>query len=63
MNIKRAIFKTISYRILGSAVSFGIGFLFTNDVKTSTIIGLGDLFVKPFIYMMHELIWQKFPNS
>ena len=63
MNIKRAIYKTISYRILGSFVSFGVGLFFTNDIKTSTIIGLGDLLVKPFVYMFHELLWQKVPNS
>lgn len=63
MNVKRALLKTLSYRILGSMVSFSIGYFFTKDVQISTIIGLGDLVVKPFVYMAHELLWQKVPNK
>jgi uncharacterized membrane protein len=63
MNVKRAILKTISYRILGSCVSFSIGYFFTKDLSSATIIGLGDLVVKPFVYMAHELLWQKVPQK
>jgi uncharacterized membrane protein len=57
--VTRDIAKTISYRILGSATSFILAYLATNDYKVGIGVGMGDLLIKPMIYFIHERIWRK----
>jgi uncharacterized membrane protein len=57
--VTRDIAKTISYRILGSATSFILAYLATNDYKVGIGVGMGDLLIKPMIYFLHERIWRK----
>jgi len=51
--------KTLSYRIVGSATSFILTYLATNDYKVGIGVGLGDFLIKPMIYFAHERIWRK----
>jgi len=53
-----ALLKTITYRILGSLVSFGIGYGYSG-LETGLTFGLTDFFLKPLIYFIHEMTWQK----
>ena len=57
--ILRDMLKTLSYRIIGSATSFILTFLATNDYKVGIGVGLGDFLIKPMIYFAHERIWRK----
>ena len=57
--ILRDMLKTLSYRIIGSATSFILTFLATNDYKVGIGVGLGDFLIKPLIYFVHERIWRK----
>ena len=57
--VTRDIVKTISYRILGSATSFILAYLATNDYKVGIGVGMGDLLIKPMIYFLKERIWRK----
>lgn len=52
------ILKTITYRILGTSVTFGIGYLLTGNVNVSVALGFSDLVVKPLVYFMHERVWR-----
>jgi uncharacterized membrane protein len=57
--VLRDMLKTLSYRIIGSATSFILTYLATNDYKVGIGVGLGDFLIKPMIYFAHERIWRK----
>ena len=57
--VLRDMLKTLSYRIIGSATSFILTYLATNDYKVGIGVGLGDFLIKPLIYFVHERIWRK----
>ena len=59
MDYKIPILKTITYRILGSLTSMVIGYATTKDFAVGVAIGSADLLLKPIIYYIHELLWQK----
>lgn len=59
MDYKIPILKTITYRILGSLTSMIIGYATTKDFAVGVAIGSADLILKPIIYYIHELLWQK----
>jgi uncharacterized membrane protein len=59
MDYKIPILKTITYRILGSLTSMIIGYATTKDFAIGVAIGSADLILKPIIYYIHELLWQK----
>lgn len=60
MVMVRHILKTISYRILGTLTTVTIAFSLGASVELSSIIGVGELLLKPIIYFLHERIWFKF---
>lgn len=53
----RDILKTITYRILGTSVTFGLGFISTGDLSIATMLGFSDLVLKPLVYFLHERLW------
>lgn len=57
---KRHILKTISYRILGTGVTVFGAFLFGLSIEMSSLLGLGELVLKPIIYFLHERAWFRF---
>jgi uncharacterized membrane protein len=59
MDYKIPILKTITYRILGSMTSMAITYAASNDFALGITIGSADLILKPIIYYIHELLWQK----
>lgn len=60
--MKRAIYKTITYRLIGSLSTFAITYVFTGEIKTSALVGMSELLWKPILYLAHELVWQKVPK-
>jgi uncharacterized membrane protein len=58
----RDILKTITYRILGTSVTFGIGYLSTGNIGVATALGFSDLILKPLVYFLHERMWSKIKN-
>ena len=52
------ILKTITYRILGTCATFGIGYATTGNMYASVAIGFSDLLLKPLIYFVHERLWR-----
>jgi uncharacterized membrane protein len=59
MDFQKPLYKTVTYRILGSLTSFLIGYGTTGDFNVGVTIGSADLILKPIIYYIHELLWQK----
>ena len=57
---KRHLLKTISYRILGTGISFLVGYILTGDVMIGGAFSVVELCIKPLVYYGHERIWYKF---
>ena len=57
-SLTKDILKTITYRILGTCVTFGIGYLSTNSLSIATTLGFSDLILKPIVYFIHERLWR-----
>jgi uncharacterized membrane protein len=53
----RDILKTITYRILGTSVTFGIGYFSTGNMSVAMTLGFSDLVLKPMVYFIHERLW------
>lgn len=56
------ILKTITYRILGTSVTFGIGYITTSSVGVAVTLGFSDLILKPLVYFIHERLWRLYKN-
>ena len=51
--------KTITYRITSSLATIGIVYLTTNRVNLAMFVGISEIAIKPLIYLLHEIVWQK----
>jgi uncharacterized membrane protein len=49
--------KTISYRCVGSSITFIISFIFTGEIVVSAAISATEFLLKPSIYWIHERVW------
>ena len=57
---KRHLLKTISYRVLGTGISFLVGWLLTGDIMIGGAFSLVEICLKPLVYYLHERFWYKF---
>jgi uncharacterized membrane protein len=57
--MKKALIKTITYRILGSLTSMFITYATTQNFNIGVTVGAADLLIKPIIYYVHERFWEK----
>lgn len=57
---KRHILKTISYRILGSTITVTTAFILGAPIELASLMGVGELLVKPIFYFLHERVWFKY---
>lgn len=58
----RHLLKTITYRILATATTILTAYSFGATIEVSSMIGVGELLIKPIIYFIHEKAWFKFGN-
>jgi uncharacterized membrane protein len=56
---KRHIAKTISYRIVSTAIGFCIMWFVSGSIKVGAAFGVAELVYKPIQYYIHERIWYK----
>jgi uncharacterized membrane protein len=56
---KRHVAKTISYRIISTAIGFGVVWSFSGSLKVGTAFGIAELVYKPMQYYFHERVWYK----
>ena len=59
-SLKRHILKTISYRILGTLTTVIVAHSLGASLKVSSMLGVGELVLKPVIYFLHERLWYKY---
>ena len=57
---KRHLFKTITWRIIGTIDTMLLGLLVTGDIKLGLAIGGFEVFTKMLLYFFHERIWYKY---
>ena len=58
--LTRHILKTLSYRILGTLTTVIVAYSLGASIEMSSLLGVGELLIKPIIYFLHERLWYKF---
>ena len=56
---KRHIAKTISYRIISTAIGIVVVWSVSGSLKVGTAFGVAELVYKPVQYYIHERVWYK----
>lgn len=56
----RHILKTFSYRILGTIITVVSAYSLGMSLEVSSLLGVGELMIKPIVYFFHERIWYKY---
>lgn len=56
----RHILKTVSYRILGTLTTVFTAYALGVSLELSSLLGVGELMIKPILYFFHERIWYKY---
>jgi uncharacterized membrane protein len=56
----RHILKTITYRFLATITTISIAYSLGASLEVSSLLGIGELLIKPVIYFFHERTWYNF---
>ena len=59
VQLKRHVLKTVSYRILGTLTTVIVAYSLGASFEMSSLLGIGELLIKPIIYFFHERVWYK----
>jgi uncharacterized membrane protein len=57
----RSLAKAVSYRVLGSAATALVVYVFSGNMPLSFSVGGLDMVVKIVLYFLHERIWNYIP--
>ncbi len=57
--VKRHILKSITYRIFGTLLTIGLAISAGLPIEWASLIGLGEIVLKPILYFVHERVWYK----
>lgn len=56
----RHVLKTFSYRILGTLTTVITAYSLGASLELSSLLGVGELLIKPILYFFHERVWYKY---
>lgn len=56
---KRHLFKTVTWRVIGTIDTILLAWLVSGDISTGLSIGLAELITKMTLYYFHERLWYK----
>jgi len=56
----RHLLKTITYRILGTLATVITAYSLGASWEISSLLGVGEILIKPTLYFLHEKIWYRF---
>jgi uncharacterized membrane protein len=56
----RHFLKTISYRFLGTLTTVITAYCLGAPIALASMLGVGEILIKPVIYFLHERMWYKF---
>ncbi|MGY8918463.1 MAG: DUF2061 domain-containing protein [Flavobacteriales bacterium] len=57
VSYKRHVFKTITWRIVGTLDTFLLSWLITGNIKIGLTIGGVEIITKMILYYFHERLW------
>jgi uncharacterized membrane protein len=57
---RRHIAKTISYRVVSTAIGIVVVWSVSGSLKVGTAFGIAELVYKPMQYYIHERVWYKY---
>jgi uncharacterized membrane protein len=57
VSLKRHIYKTLTWRIIGTLDTILIGWFISGDFKIGLSIGGIEIFTKMILYFLHERVW------
>jgi uncharacterized membrane protein len=57
VSLKRHIYKTLTWRIVGTLDTILIGWFISGDFKIGLSIGGIEVFTKMILYFLHERVW------
>lgn len=57
-NSKKALYKTITWRLISSGLFFIVALFFMDNAKDASAITMVDAVIKTIAYYVHELSWQ-----
>jgi uncharacterized membrane protein len=60
---RRSIIKTITYRILGSGITFCLAYIMTGSWQVSGAISISEIIIKPIGFWVHERLWNQIPRE
>jgi len=60
VSYKRHLFKTISWRVVGTLDTIILSGIITGSWETGLAIGGVEVFTKMILYYLHERVWYKF---
>jgi uncharacterized membrane protein len=56
----RHILKTLSYRLVGTTITVFSAYSLGMSIEVSSLLGVGELMLKPILYFFHERVWYKY---
>jgi uncharacterized membrane protein len=56
----KLLWKTLSWRIIGSSSTFLIGYIITGQAFLATSIAVAQMIVNTILYYIHERVWLRF---
>lgn len=57
LSVKRHLAKTISYRVMATAITIATALILGLDIESSALLGFGEILIKPVFYFFHERVW------
>ena len=60
VSYKRHLVKTITYRVLGTLTTIIGAYFIGGSLKVASLLGLGELLLKPIIYFLNEIVWYRY---
>ena len=57
----RTLWKTLSWRLVGSSSTFIISYLVTGQILISSTIAVVQMIANTILYYAHELAWNRLP--
>lgn len=58
--LRRHVYKTITYRVFASIVTVTGALILGSTPTVATLLGAGEIILKPIVYFFHERLWYKF---
>lgn len=55
----KTIFKTLTWRLIGSGSTFLISYVVTGQAFIATSIAVAQMIINTILYYLHELVWNR----